>query len=382
MKVNCFILLILVSLILACKKIPGYDCTDRGDLPANSFVSADKASKISDIICNYINNDEVPCIQVTIIDSVGNTWSLASGTADLKRHESVTNENLIRLASLTKTFTATVIFKLIELGELRIDDKLITFFPDFTKAKNVTIKNLLNHSSGIKDLLTLPDIITGSSLFPDKIWDINSITGIIATKELNFTTGTGFDYSNTNYVLLGLIAEKVTKRRITELYEEYIFIPLKLDLLILVPQEATPAALIAGYDRKMLPVTGIYELNPRNTSWSSAVFSAGGLIGNSEQTAVFYHHLLTGKLLSVNSLTTMEDFGEKKDPGNDYQKYFGHGLFKFEISNQIYFGHTGLFVGADNVAAYRVKDKVTVVILSNISTFNKFGLLEEIYTEL
>ncbi|MCX6227447.1 MAG: serine hydrolase [Bacteroidia bacterium] len=381
MKINTLVPIILVSILISCGKISNYSCTDQDDLPANSFITSDKAKNIGDILCKCLNKEKVPCIQITIIDSLGNIWSVATGTADLKRNKPVTTNNVLRLASITKTFTATVILTLIDQGKLNLDDKLTTYFPEFTEANDVTIKNLLNHSSGIKDLLTLPDIILNSSLFSDKIWDINSIVQTISKKGLSFQTGTDHQYSNTNYVLLGLIAEKITKRKITEIYKEFIFNPLNINKLTLVPQEKSPETLVSGFDRKLLPTAGLYELTPENTAWASAAFTSGALIGNSEQTAIFFSNLLTGKLLSVNSLNNMKDFAEKKDPDNVNQKYFGLGLFKFDINSNIYYGHEGLFVGADNIAAFRIKDKVTIVILANISTFDKFGLLKEIDNE-
>jgi len=367
-----------MTMLISCAKIPPYDCMGRSDFPTNQFITFDKAKSMADILCNFVNNEKVPCIQVTVIDSIGNNWTLTTGTSDVKRRQIASNDNLLRLASITKTFTATVIFSLVEQGKLTLDEKLTTYFPEFKEAQDVTIKNLLNHSSGIKELLTLPDILTSSTLFTTKIWDINSIVKTISSKKLVFQTGTDFQYSNTNYVLLGLIAEKIEKKKITQLYQDYVFNPLLINKITLVPQENIPEDLISGYDRKLLPTPGMYEVTPQNTAWASAAFTSGALVGNSEQTGLFFHKLLSGQILSSTSLSKMEEFGKKKNPDNEYQEYFGLGLFKFEINSNTYYGHEGLFVGADNVACFRIKDKVTIVILSNVSTFNKFNLLKDI----
>jgi D-alanyl-D-alanine carboxypeptidase len=378
MKVRQILIVTAVALAVSCGKIPNNDCMGRVDLPSNVFITTEKARTIADIVCKYVHNDNVPSIQVTIIDSLGNTWSLSTGSADRKGKQPLTNDNLFRLASLTKTVTASVILSMIEEGKLTLDDKLITYFPEFTLAKDVTIRNLLNHSSGILELLLLPDVVPTSTLFTDKIWDLNSLMKTISTKEPAFQPGTDFHYSNTDYVLLGLIAEKITHKEMPELYKEYIFNPLKLDKLILVPQESTPDALISGYDRDEFPTPGLYEVTPQNTSWSSAAFTAGALIGNSGQIGLFYHNLLTGKLLSKNSLYNMEDFIEEINPESSNMRYFGLGLFKYEINHKIYFGHEGLFIGFYNLACFRKSDKVTIVMLSNMSTFNKFNMLQEI----
>jgi len=378
MKQITFEIIFLFTMLISCSKITDYDCIGRNEFPTNPFISLEKSKSIANILCKYINNEKVPCIQVSIVDSLGNIWTLSTGTIDKQRKNLVNDKHQLRIASITKTFTATIIFKLIEEGSLSLDDKLINYFPNFSKAPEVTIKNLLNHSSGIKELLTLPDILTSSTLFTDKIWDINSICNTISKKELVFTTGTDCQYSNTNYVLLGLIAEKVTGKEMTMLYKEYIFDLLNTNEICLVPQDKTPHNLISGYDRKLLPTPGWYEVTPQNTAWASAAFTSGALIGNSEQTAMFFYNLLTGKLISQNSLSQMQTFTEKEQPDSEYQKYFGLGLFKFEINGNTYYGHEGIFIGADNIACFRVSDKTTIVIFSNISTFNKFNLLKEI----
>ena len=165
MKTSLLIIISTLTIMISCSKMPAFDCMGRSDFPTNQFITLDKAKNIADILCNYINTEKVPCIQVTIIDSLGNSWTLTTGTSDLKRKSPANDNDLLRLASITKTFTATVIFSLVDQGKLSLDDKLITFFPDFKEAKEVTIENLLNHSSGIKELLTLPDILTSSTLF-------------------------------------------------------------------------------------------------------------------------------------------------------------------------------------------------------------------------
>ncbi|MEI7423938.1 MAG: serine hydrolase domain-containing protein [Prolixibacteraceae bacterium] len=354
----------------------------REEFPTNSFIDQDKAKTIADLTCKYINDEKVPAIQISIIDSIGNVWSLSTGDADKKRKTTLSNQHIFRLASITKVFTGTVIFKLIDEGKLSLEDKLITFFPDYINSPDVTIKNLLDHSSGIKELLTLPDILMSGTLNPDKIWDINQIVKTISKKGLTFKTGTDHLYSNTNTVLLGLIAEKVTGKKMSQLYNDYIFDGLKMGIITFSPYEGTPDLLISGYDRKLLPIPGLYEVTRQNTAWATCGFSSDALVANSEETALFFHHLLAGNLVSKTSLDMMKSFEQAKNPQDEHLEYFGKALFRWNINGNTYFGHEGLFVGFDNICSYREKDRTTIVILSNISTFNKFDLLKKIDTIL
>jgi len=373
-----FIILVLLVLFCSCSKIPAYDCLGCENYPVNSYISSEKAKAIADAACRYVNNEKVPAIQITIVDSTGNSWSLSTGTADKKRKNPITDESIFRLASVTKTFTASVIFKLIEEGKLSINDKLTTFFPGYAHATNVTIKNLLDHSSGIKELLTLPDILMGSTLNSDKIWDINQIVSTISRKKLDFATGTDHKYSNTNTVLLGLIAEKISGRKMAELYRDYLFNDLNIHNIFFSPYEGTPEGLISGYDRKLLPTPGLYEISAKNTAWATSAFTSGALVATSSETAWFYHNLFMGKILSGNSLAIMKSFEPANKPDNEHLKYFGRGLFKWDINGNTYWGHEGVFVGFDNIAGFREKDKTAIVILANVSSFNKFGLFAEI----
>ncbi len=367
-----------LSAISACSKISNFDCMCREDYPVNAFITADKASEIANEVCGCINSEKVPAIQISIIDSVGRIWTLSSGSSDLKRKNLINDESIFRLASITKTFTATVILKLIEDGQLSFDTKLTDYFPEFVNAQNVTIKNLLNHSSGIKELLMLPYILTNSTLFTDKIWDVNDIIKTISKKKTVFETDTDHQYSNTNFVLLGLIAEKVTGKKMAVLYDEIIFSPLAITNIKLLPQQQKPDFLISGYDRKLLPTPGIYEITPDNTAWSSNAFTSGALVGNTKSTSIFYHNLLLGRIIKNASLNAMKSFEQPVLNESEFLNQFGLGLFKYEINGNTYFGHEGLFIGFDNITCFREIDKTTIVILGNISSFEKFQLLKKI----
>jgi D-alanyl-D-alanine carboxypeptidase len=377
-KLYLFIVLVILAAIYSCSKIPICDCMGRDEFPVNSFINQGKAKAIAEITCRYVNDEEVPAIQISIVDSTAKIWTLSTGNADKKRKTLLTDEHVFRLASITKVFTGTVIFKLIDEGKLSLDDKLVAYFPEYTNAPEVRIRNLLDHSSGIKELLTLPDILMRGTMNTEKVWDINQIVKTIAKKKLDFATGTDHQYSNTNLVLLGLIAEKVTGKKMYEVYDNYLFNKLNLHGITFSPYNGTPSLLISGYDRKLLPIPGLYEVTAHNTAWATSAFTSGALVSNSEETALFFHHLFKGDIISENSMNEMKTFEEAKVPQDEHLKYFGKTLFKWEVNVNTYYGHEGLFVGFDNIAGFRAKDKTTIVILGNISTYNKFNLLKEI----
>ena len=374
--------IIVMVLLGSCKKMPDSDCSGKSSYPVTTFIDNTTAQNIANSICSALNNEDVPGIQVSIIDSLGHAWTLSLGTTDKKRKNNLEDNNKFRLASMTKPFIATLIFKLIEEGQLNLENKVSDYFPDYTNASKITIANLLNHSSGLKDLLTLPDILLTSTSNTTKVWNPNEIAETILKKDLKFTPGTENQYSNSNYLLLGLIAKIITGKELDVLLAEKLFNPNGISGITFNPIQVAPSDLISGYDRKFIPYLGLYELTSKNTSFSSAAYASGNLVANSSDAAIFFHKLFMGEIINQNSLNKMLQFTQVVNSENEYQTYFGNGMFKYQLQNETYYGHEGQFIGFDNVVVFNPQRKFTVVLLGNLSTYNKFQLLIEILGHL
>lgn len=126
---------------------------------------------------------------------------------------------LFRIYSITKTFTSTVIFKLIEEKKLTAEDRLSRFYPSFPKGDSITIAHLLTHTSGIYDY-------TRGNDMPDQ--SEQSFVNFLCSKPLDFSPGAGWGYSNSGYWLLGFIIQKITGTTYEEAVKQYIFDPLKM----------------------------------------------------------------------------------------------------------------------------------------------------------
>ncbi len=372
----------LISLVFSCTKVKDFDCKGRTDFPTTPQIDSNKALLIARKICDCLNEQDVPAIQITIIDSFENSWTLTTGTADRKRNIPVEDHNQFRLASITKTFIAVLTFQLIEEGKLTPETSVSQFFPDFENAEQINISHLLNHSSGLKDLLTLPDILMTSTSNTTKIWDPYSIAETVLDKKLKFTPGTDNQYSNSNYLLLGLIAKEVSNTELNELLQEKLFNPAGFTGFTFHPEVSASGDLISGYDRKFIPIPGLYELTRENTSFASAAYASGNLIANSVESALFFHALFNEQIISSYSLTQMKTFAQPKNPDNEYLANFGNGLFQYELNGKTYIGHEGQFIGFDNVMVHQPESNMTIVLLANVSTYEKFGLLKEILSVL
>lgn len=149
----------------------------------------------------------------------------AFGMANLELKVKMVPENVFRIASLTKQFTAVAILQLHEKGLLNIEDDIKKYIPDFPSKEKVTIANLTSHTSGIKNIYEaiIPNGTTRKSSTPEEL------VGLIKTFPLDFKPGEAYHYSNSGYVLLGFIIEKVSGKSYEQYIIDNIFNPLKMD---------------------------------------------------------------------------------------------------------------------------------------------------------
>ena len=148
------------------------------------------------------------------------------GKADDKNDIQNTQNTKFRIGSLTKSFTAMAVMQLEEKGKLSLDDKLTKFIPDYPNGDKITIHNLLTHTSGIFDHTYLPDYDTQRRV---KVCSIEKTISTFKDKPLQFEPGSKFEYSNSNYILLGLIIEQTSGQTYGQYIEEQIFKPLAMN---------------------------------------------------------------------------------------------------------------------------------------------------------
>jgi D-alanyl-D-alanine carboxypeptidase len=238
---------------------------------------------------------------------------------------------------------------------------------------------LLNHSSGIKEYLG-PAIFLPSSFNSAKLWTQEEIYKIIKNNKLLFHPGANHVYANSNYFLLGVIAEKITGKSLKALLKNNIIAPLKLENTYFLPDEKVPATLINGYDRDLVPLPGWFTVKPENTSWSSCAFASGSMASTAKDLLSFYNALLENKLINQNSFDLMMSFQDSKSNESIYLKHFGLGLFKFDPYRG-YYGHQGLFVGSEALALFNKESKSIFVILANVSTLKEKDELINAYLD-
>ncbi|TVQ36197.1 MAG: class A beta-lactamase-related serine hydrolase [Spirochaetaceae bacterium] len=329
----------------------------------------------------YVQHSEVPGVQVAL--RFGDfAYAGAYGHRDSRRAEFVRVDDIYRVGSVTKTFTAVVVLSLVQDGRLSLDDP-VEGWVDLPRAQGVTVRQLLNHSSGIPDYTerTLPNL--ASALRPRRQWRPEQLVARVRRQELLFEPGSRYAYSNTNYVALGMIAESVSGRSLAELYRERIIERAELRDTWFLPYEEGPDAgrLVIGYERDILPL-GVQAVRPRNRSWLTYGYAAGAMVSTAEDLVRFADALFDGRLINGRMLDQMTQFIDAPDPDVAAQTGYGLGLRRLDSDGTLLIGHTGTTPGFGAVVMHAPGADYTVAAVGNLSRLGSVELLQSVLGEL
>lgn len=202
--------LFVFTLILFVSCSFSFAFSDNSALKADKiFLTAENKTKIEAIVDKYMAKTQSPAALLGVWAPDGE-MTIVKGKSDLKTGADAKITDRFRIASVTKTFTATLLLMLIDRKSLSLDDKLSKFYPDFKNADKITIRQLLDHTSGIPSYTAINEFDKFVKPEPLKKWTNEELYKMIEKAEPDFEPGTGFKYSNSNYLLAGLIIEKVS----------------------------------------------------------------------------------------------------------------------------------------------------------------------------
>src|SRR5215469_8173035 len=214
MKIICFLILVLVGAHLASASDPEY------------------AEKIDAILAAAgVKPGNDPGAAVLVVKNGKVLFERGYGVTDLKSLHKIDAHTNFRLASVTKQFTAMAIILLVHDGRLHYDDRLTDVFPDFPEyGRAITIRNLLNHTSGLQDYEDLmPQSDPGLPVEQVQIQDAGVLELLKKQRETKFKPGSKWEYSNSGYVLLGLAVQKVSGKSFPDFLRDRIFAPLRMN---------------------------------------------------------------------------------------------------------------------------------------------------------
>ncbi|MFG2458043.1 serine hydrolase domain-containing protein [Streptomyces sp. NPDC048523] len=301
--------------------------------------------------------DGVPGVTLTAKDG-RSTWSTTAGVGNLRTHAPRSADDRYRVGSITKTFVSTVLLQLEAEGRLSLDDTVEKWLPGVVRGNGhdgsrITVRQLLNHTSGIFDY-TADETFARTYFLKDGFlehrYDTQSPEQLVATAmahKPDFAPGTSWNYSNTNYVLAGMVIHKVTGRTYGEEIRHRVIDPLHLTATsvpgtrVTVPQPSSRA-----YGKLAETATGpTYDVTELNPSLAS---SAGEMISDSADLDRFYTALLKGRLLPPEQLKEMKTTVAIEGlPSAGY----GLALIDRELSCGVHvWGHDGGIHGSTSVA--------------------------------
>jgi CubicO group peptidase (beta-lactamase class C family) len=278
------------------------------------------------------------------------------GIADLEWNAPVDASTIFRIGSLTKNFTAAAILKLAEQGKLGLDDPLSRTVSEFdTGGRTVTIRQLLNHTSGIPEYTTQPGFF--AKLAPLNLSDAELLQ-LVSGKPFDFEPGTGWRYSNTNYYLLGMVVAKASGRPYAAFMQEEFFTPLGLAQTRYGSETAILPHRAQGY--AFDPDTGSHA---NDAAISMNVPGAGGALVSSAGDLVRWQiALIDGRAIRPASLEQMISAPVKMEPGD---ALYGLGVMIDRRDGQRVIGHGGSINGFSSLLSWLPDSGLSVAVISN-----------------
>jgi D-alanyl-D-alanine carboxypeptidase len=373
-SISYFLLAFLVAL-MSCQ--PQVDINPENPTPCpaefQDHVNHPRAAQYQEILDR---NRQRGLVGATLmIKDQDGIWTGASGMADLKAQRTMQACDRMMIASISKPFTATVIFSLIDDGLLTLDSEAKQWFSDEVKQKvanmeTVQVKHLLAHRSGIPDYYHLQNLLDQVNVADNEDQNPDFLEKIYG-KKADFAVDESYAYSNTNFVLLGMIAEAVSGKSLKQLYQEVIFDPLSLTSAYFDTENPLPADMAKGYadfygNGDVVESSFLFVDEARTPD--------GGIVINGLDVYKFFKGLFAGQLISEQSLQEMTTLFDLPDDWQDkdllYQLKNGYGIEHFEPFDTHAFGHTGAVDGFLSIAMYFPEEDFAIVQITNTASYD------------
>jgi len=292
-------------------------------------------------------------------------WVVAEGEANIDTGEPMLTTDIFRIGSITKTFVATVVLTMVDDGLLSLDDKLSDYYPDFPRADEITVRMLLDHTSGIFSWDEDENIFEELYEDPGAGWSIEGMIQLSAQHPFYFEPGTGQHYSNINYFFLGMIIEDVGGQTLQREIEERIAAPLGLVNTFLPDSPDYEGETIHGYeevDGELVDVTGsaLEEVISYDLAWA-----AGGMVTTLDDLRIWAKALATGELLSEAMHEEQMDMVDTTPQGSPVKSAYGLGVGLSDV----WVGHSGAVIGSMcNMGYYPEQDATVITFFNKLST--------------
>lgn len=349
-------LALAAALVLAAPQAQAQDAKPQATPALARLSDAEASRRIDAVIAQALARPEAAGLSVAVARGDRIIYERGAGLADIETRRPADAATEFRIGSLTKQFTAAAIMKLVERGKIGLDDPLAKYLPDFdTGGRTVTIRQMLNHASGIPNYTAQPGF-RAISAKPDLT--AQDVLGLLKGVPFDFEPGRGWGYSNSNYFLLGLIVEKVSGVSYPQFVERELFKPLRLTRTRYDSGDAAGADRALGY--AFDPATETRR--PADPINMAGPFAAGALASTGGDLIRWQIALTEGHAVSAASFRTMTESAVKTGQGD---AAYGFGLISDTVGGTRRVWHNGGINGFNSVLTWWPDLGLRTAVISN-----------------
>jgi D-alanyl-D-alanine carboxypeptidase len=286
----------------------------------------------------------------------------AVGVGDAISRRPLLAMDKLRVGSVTKTFTAVAILQLAEAGALRLSEPVSRWAPTVPYGDAIAVEHLLRHTSGLFNYTDSPTFMTVATTNAP-IWTPQELVAYATVGNHLFPPGSSWAYSNTNYILLGMIIEAVTQQSLASALRHSIFAPLKMTGTFLDGEESIPDGFVPGYASN--PENPSQLVDFTHVMHVSAAWAAGGIVSTAGDVLAFDRALFGGRLVQPDAFARMKDFVGANNPIFPFVDGYGLGLVSMRLDGKSAYGHPGNIPGYSSLMAYLPGSDLHIVVLMN-----------------
>lgn len=290
-----------------------------------------------------------------------------------------------RAASNTKTMTAAAIVQMVQEGKLGFGDPISNYIDGVPSGDEITISELLKMRSGLFNFTNAPELAKTLDDDPGKVWTTAEVLGLAFSRPAEFPPGTAYEYNNTNYYLLGLVAEKVDGKPLAAIFEDRLFGPLGMTNTAL-PAAASNALPVpyahgylyggtsyaladAPYPTDLVSAAKAGTLKPNDVTWQnpSAYFAAGGVVSTADDLATWMRALVGGKVFNADFHKQWLESPEAPVSGEASMQKYGYGILTLSWGSNVIYYHEGEMPGYQSFMGHDPANDVTLVVWTNLT---------------
>ena len=337
--------------------------------------------KIQVFLDSVYSEDDFGGATIGITENDGKSYAFSIGYSNVEEKLSMPEDALMLGGSTGKIFVSASIMQLVEAGRINLDEKAevylghLSFFNRIQNSDTFTVRDLLRHSTGISRYVFQKGFMADVQQNADKIWKPEELLSYVYDLEPLFPSGSDFSYSDTNYIILGLIIEEISGVTMYEYIAKNILIPHNLHSILPQINRHIPG-IATGYNAENDPLfPGVVVENEIYKYAIQFEWAGGGYIINSKALAQAGKLLYEGKFFTPELLPEYYDGIDAGQLGGTW----GLGVHVFEVNEMKVYGHTGFFPGFITNLMYFPEKGISICFQVNTSDQSKLGLYKKLY---